>query len=1241
MNSKKRILALLMCICMIFTLLPFSVFADDTENVNRGGNSGVGTEPAEPTQTYNFYVDEKLYRTQTLQSGDKLLNPGVPAGDGEFLGWYVDTKALSFGEKTFSSSETINVKAMFRGVNYFYFMSSTEDTAVVVATKMLHESDAAITDFSDVVVPLDGTHGVAGWCTDKALMTPVAELSYDTANTAPIPLYPKIEEGFWITFESNGGTYIAPKFFAGSASDPKNEPTKFGYDFAGWYTDSECNQAADFSEITKPTTVYAKWNPHEVTYTVIYWQENANDKAYSYKDSKQLKGLAGELTNVTADETYEGFTAKAVTQETISGDGSTIVNVYYNRNTYTIKFIKLAYEENGGRPYSSDEELVGLRITAKYGADIVSAWPDGTWARQPVELGGSTHTEYQANLLVMPAENKTYYQYVDRGGLYASYYREKLNAQDTENVDDANYELDHKVGPVTASTWTDEGDKIEIAGFYFYKLVTKTGDNGKLMFGDAKFYYKRASFNIAYMNHSENPDYVASYKYQADISDAGNYKPSQKPTGVPDSYVFVGWYFDENCSVPCEFDGRTMPAGDIAVYAKWAPSVHKVTFVANGTAIKTVTGIQYMNTLASGQIPTPALAEGEEFYGWTFDEEGTEPFSTETKIDRDLTIYAQIGNKDGYTVTYNANSGTGTVVDPYIYKLNKAAMVLSGSGLTAPLGAVFIGWNTARDGSGTMYYPGSAIRVSDNITLYAMWGESIGSLEISKTISGNAADKDKAFTFTVSLTNGDNILSGIFDSVKFENGEASFKLKAGESKTITGLPDGIGYTVTESDNSGYTVSIKIDGADAKAAQGTIAVGHKTEVAFNNHRSYSNPGIGDEITVEITGNSDSVAYDGTEHNVKGYTVKISDPRYTESDFTFTGKAEASGVNAGTYEMGLKADQFRNTNALFRNVKFIIKADGVLTITPKDLTITAGSKTDYGPNPVTSGDWTVDGLVAGDKVESVKITGSQNVPGSSANVASDAVIKNAKGEDVTKNYNIKYVDGTLTMLEVLNKEDHFNYIIGYTDGTVRPNNNITRAEVATIFFRLLTDDARANYDAKTSTFSDVANGQWYTRAIATLAKAGIVNGDPDGTFRPNDAITRAEMAAIIARFGDLKDGGKTFSDISGHWAAKYIELAASNGWITGDPDGKFRPNDAITRAETAAMINRVLGRQTESNDDLLPVNQMTNWSDNADTAAWYYRDMQEATNNHKAERVGTSAYEKWTEKLPDIDWASYQI
>ena len=458
--------------------------------------------------------------------------------------------------------------------------------------------------------------------------------------------------------------------------------------------------------------------------------------------------------------------------------------------------------------------------------------------------------------------------------------------------------------------------------------------------------------------------------------------------------------------------------------------------------------------------------------------------------------------------------------------------------------------------------------------------------------------------------------------------------------TVTGTinNDTVSYTISrEAGDTAGTYPITPAGAEA---QGNYTVTYKAGMLTIKERPYRpNPSITDKITVEITGNSDSVVYDGTEHSVKDYTVKISDSRYTEKDFTFSGKALASGVNAGTYEMGLKADQFKNTNARFKNVEFIIKADGVLTITQRPLTITAGSA--EGIAPVTCDKYTVEGLATGDKVDSVKLTGIQSEPGESPNVASDAVIKNAKGEDVTANYKITYVDGVLKAIEVLNKEIHFNYVIGYTDGTIRPNNDISRAEVATIFFRLLTDEAREQYTTTAGNFTDVKAGMWCNRAIATLTNMGIIKGYTDGSFQPNKSITRAELATIIARFAKLDVNTKTFSDINGHWAQKNIELAAGNGWINGYEDGTFRPNNNITRAETFAMINRVLDRQTESVSDLLPTSEMNMWSDNLNENAWYYKDVQEATNYHKCDRVGDSVYEKWTEKVPDIDWASYQI
>ena len=589
-----------------------------------------------------------------------------------------------------------------------------------------------------------------------------------------------------------------------------------------------------------------------------------------------------------------------------------------------------------------------------------------------------------------------------------------------------------------------------------------------------------------------------------------------------------------------------------------------------------------------------------------------------------VTVKASMANYSDATATYTLK----VTPRPVTLTSETASKTYDGTPLTKP--EVTVTGDGFVDGEVTdIKATGSVTNVSDS--------------PVTNTIVYTTTDKFVAGNYNITKAEGKLSITPLAVTVTAKDytkyvGEKDPAFEATVTGTINN--DTVSYTISrEKGETAGTYSITPAGAEA---QGNYTVTYNAGTLTIKERPYIppvNPPITDKITVEITGNSDSVVYDGTEHSVKDYTVKISDSRYTEKDFTFSGKALASGVNAGTYEMGLKADQFKNTNARFTNVEFIIKADGVLTITQRPLTITAGSA--EGIAPVTCDKYTVEGLATGDKVDSVKITGIQSEPGESPNVASDAVIKNAKGEDVTANYKITYVDGVLKAIEVLNKEIHFNYVIGYTDGTIRPNNDISRAEVATIFFRLLTDEAREQYTTTAGNFTDVKAGMWCNRAIATLTNMGIIKGYTDGSFQPNKSITRAELATIIARFAKLDVNTKTFSDINGHWAQKNIELAAGNGWINGYEDGTFRPNNNITRAETFAMINRVLDRQTESVSDLLPTSEMNMWSDNLNENAWYYKDVQEATNYHKCDRVGDSVYEKWTEKVPDIDWASYQI
>lgn len=221
------------------------------------------------------------------------------------------------------------------------------------------------------------------------------------------------------------------------------------------------------------------------------------------------------------------------------------------------------------------------------------------------------------------------------------------------------------------------------------------------------------------------------------------------------------------------------------------------------------------------------------------------------------------------------------------------------------------------------------------------------------------------------------------------------------------------------------------------------------------------------------------------------------------------------------------------------------------------------------------------------------------------------------------------------EMLNGEDHYAYLLGYEDGTVRPNGSISRAEVATVLFRLLKDDVRTQNLTKDNAYSDVPDTAWYSTAVSTLSKMGVISGYPDGTFRPNAPITRAEFAAMIARFDETAKSADTpFTDISGHWAENAIGKAYGNGWVEGSSKTVFCPESNLTRAETATLLNRVLHRLPEKESDLL-ANQIA-WPDNPETF-WGYLTIQEATNSHEYERKADGVHETQTAKRENRDWS----
>ena len=219
----------------------------------------------------------------------------------------------------------------------------------------------------------------------------------------------------------------------------------------------------------------------------------------------------------------------------------------------------------------------------------------------------------------------------------------------------------------------------------------------------------------------------------------------------------------------------------------------------------------------------------------------------------------------------------------------------------------------------------------------------------------------------------------------------------------------------------------------------------------------------------------------------------------------------------------------------------------------------------------------------------------------------------------------------------RKEHLNYIIGYPDGTVRPEANITRAEAAEIVFRCMAEESHDLYWSTQNAYTDVSSKAWYAVSVSTLTRAGIIYGYPDGTFRPNNSITRAEFTALMCRFFEKDVSGENvFSDISGHWAEEEILTAANKGLVYGYPDGTFRPNEYITRAEAATLVNRAIGCFPDK--DHLDEN-MIRWPDNMNENKWYYEDMQAATNNHQF-KAGANGLEYQTQTLEPIDWTAYE-
>ena len=734
---KRRLFSLLLAVCMLLMILPATSLAEEIPSAPAEAGAAtpvqdgdatpsaspaqspaaeeeqkpqeeVRIEPVQPDDAYLTVVfqdkDGGEIATVVAKNGESVSAPAAPEVAGsKFVGWYAGDNKVDFPfAVAITADAEMTVQARYDGALYVFFHSHDGS---IVETRSGKTGD--VISVSGVSYPLAEHQSITGWCTDKALTKPVDSVTLENSN---IDLYAKVETGYWITFESNGGSYVEPMFFAANTTAQKpSDPTRPGFAFGGWFTDAALTSVANFAQIKVSTKLYAKWTERtDVQYTVQHMIENADNDGYSLKETETKRGQTGALTRATANK-YDGFTAQTITQETIQGDGSTMVKVYYKRNVYSVTFWSIKWE--GGflfGEYVKDKEFTQYRITAKYGANISKKWPSGNWTTSP---GGST---YQANIDTMPLGGDEFFKINQQGNAKAEYYLEDLNG---------NFVLDHTDLGLDDTYVTNE-DRYPITGFTCD--TAKSTKNGK-SYNGAKFYYNRNSYKIVFFNGGLMAKTV-NVKYQQDISNQ-DYTPTTPPVGKTD-HTFTGWYVDEECTSQFVFAGETMPAHNITLYAGWDGRDYTVTAHGKSDHAETVEkGDTVSPDLFASVIPD--VGEGETFMGWTEQQGSTRLFNFATQITRDIHLYPVIMDGKTYTLTYDANGGTGTVpTDSNKYAKGTYAQVVSGSGLTRE-GMIFLGWSTDQNAVSPAYYPGGSVKINDNTTLYAVWGTPTGKAAIT------------------------------------------------------------------------------------------------------------------------------------------------------------------------------------------------------------------------------------------------------------------------------------------------------------------------------------------------------------------------------------------------------------------------------------------------------------------------------------------------------------------------------
>ena len=1094
-----------------------------------------------PLTTFNFVVNGEIVSTQIVKSGDTLIAPTAPDAIGQaFVGW-VDEAGnpfTGFGKQSeITETTTRRITARYEAALYVYFLNP--DGSQIMRTEKVGDHEAH--DFTTVSYDVDSTHKLVGWAAEKNGTKNIASSITVPADQTSVNVYAIIKEGYWISFNSDGGSIIDSQFVLhGDKLVLGKTPTKPGYTFDGWY--NGLTKVENGATVTSPMTLTAHWKAAEVNYTVIHWWENADDDEYAFHESQELQGLTGATTTAAAksytikgknihgkDTSDKVFTATTIEQKTIKGDGSTIVNVYYKRKTYTMHFKERSYSRTD---YTT--------ITKKWGQSISKKeWPtyngNGNW-----QISDSRYLAYTST---MPMNDSTLWSTSGRKTFTAYYY--------VRNIEDTGYELHHKDVIKSSSNYLTIGqeDCYAIAGFTYDHGDPGVGGS----YNNSEFYYTRNSYKIKFINNGKE-DKSVEKKYEQSISNE-NYTPA-RPSSLPDYYEFDGWYDNELCEgEKYVFNGKTMPAQNITLYAKWTAKKISIIYNLNNPEGTVDKGIKKVaaGTIASTVLPSASAIEGYSFAGWYVadgaDHMTTEVFNANDPILKDTNVIGKWLYNGKLTVKYVAD-GVEAPKDNNVYAGGAKATVANG---VSKDGKKFLGWQL----DGNVYQPGQNFEVNKDladdknvITLTAVFGDSETSA-ILNYHPGNGNGEDQSVA----------ILNNV--EVALESTSNLHYSAPGEDYYF----------------AGWATSME----DAQKGNAKYAVGEKVRVNADSSNDLYATWV-KKTVIEVTANSDTLPYNGEVQKVEGF-------KEVTGGYVVTGlTAVAEGKDFGNYDTEITGTARVTKDGVDVTDKVIVnKINGTLTISKREVTLTSQTDSkDYDGTPLTRPEVTITGGFVKDEVKEVKATGS--VTNVSEGEVTNTITYKTSDNFNSENYSITKNEGKLSITPVTDEvtvtikgnskatpyngtvqsvggytvESISNTLYTSTDFTLNGQAMATGKDAATYPMNLdATQFVNNNTNFSNVKFEIAEDGQLVINPRAVTLTSETASKDYDGT-----PLTRPNVKAE----GNFVDGEVTKVEATG--SVTYVsDGEVTNTIVITEGENFKESNYSITKHEGTLSITEV--------------------------------------------------------------------